>query len=213
MTGDKKTHLIKYTIYFVCTALLLTISFSTPDYVINVMAKEGVKIENNFGAHTLKLVDARSLRTYDETFIQSGAYAAVFHLIIPTRTEQKLGYSEKISKGILLWVQDRVNLLFILLFLLVHRFHLILMLAPSASFILFASMMTGVYIRKIKQGNFAFASPTVHRYAIGILTVFLTVLPFVLLLPVAISPSFYSIAFICISIMIQAIISNVAKRI
>ena len=213
MAADHKTNLIKYTIIAVCVVLVAIIGFSTPKFAFNVMAREGVKIENAFGTHTLNLLDSRTMKLYDGLLIESGAYTAVWHLVVPTKSEQKQSFSDKIMRGVLFWAQDRINLAFILLFLLLHRIELILLLIPSASFILVASVLTGFFVRKIKQGNFAFASPTVHRYAIGTLTIFLTTLPFLLLVPIALSPHIYTFTFIVVSILIQAIIANVAKRI
>lgn len=213
MAGNKKTHIIRYTIIAVIVITTLIVSFASPKFAFDVIAKEGVKIENAFGTKTLNIIDNRTMQMYESVFIDTGAYAAVWHLIVPTRNEQKKSFSDKIMRGILFWFQDRVNLCFILFFLLIHRLQLILMLTPSASFILLASVMTGFLIRKIKQGNFAFASPTVHRYAIGALVIFLSTLPFLLLVPIALSPHIFTFTFIVVSVLIQAMIANIAKRI
>ena len=212
MNTDKKS-LIRYTIIIVCTILVGLILLAKTDFVVNVIAKEGVKIEQTFGKQTLDLIDRRTLKAYNAVFIDSDIYATIYHIVLPTRYEEAKSFQERLSKGILLWAQDRVKLIFMLLFLLMQRLQFLIMLAPSASFILIASVLSGMYIRKIKQGNFAFASPTAHRYAIGTLTIFLSTAPFTLMLPIAITPYFYPMVFIVVSIMIQAIIANIAKRI
>lgn len=211
--NNRKTHIIRYTIIAVIVVTSLIVSFASPKFAFDVIAKEGIKIENAFGTHTLNIIDNRTMKLYESVFVDTGAYAAVWHLIVPTKNEQNKSFSDKIMRGILFWFQDRINLCFILLFLLIHRLQLILMLTPSASFILIASVMTGCLIRKIKQGNFAFASPTVHRYAIGALVIFLSTLPFLLLIPIPMSPHIYTFTFIVVSILIQAMIANIAKRI
>lgn len=208
-----KSGIIKYTIFVVSMSLGILIFLGTPSYVFNVIAKEGIKIENAFGAKTLNFIDKKTREQYEAAFIDSGIYATAWHWVIPTKQEQKPTVADKVLTGILLWGQDRINLIFILLFLLIHRLELILMLIPSASFILGASALTGVYIRKIKQGNFAFASPTVHRYSIGVLTIFFSTLPFILLIPVVISPFIFAFSFIVISFLIQITIANIAKRV
>ena len=69
-------------------------------------------------------------------------------------------------------------------------------------------------LRHIKQGNFAFASPTVHRLSLRIILVMLTLLPIflMLMLPLPLSPYIYPIMYSITAFMIQAIIANVAKR-
>lgn len=156
MNTDKKS-LIRYTIVIVCTILIGLVLLAKTDFVVNVIAKEGVKIEQAFGKKTLDLIDRRTLKAYNAVFIDSDIYATIYHIVLPTRYEEAKSVQERISKGILLWAQDRVKLIFILLFLLMQRLQFLIMLAPSASFILIASVLSGMYIRKIKQGNFAFA--------------------------------------------------------
>ena len=65
MAADHKTNLIKYTIIAVCVVLVAIIGFSTPKFAFNVIAREGVKIENAFGTHTLNLLDSRTMKLYD----------------------------------------------------------------------------------------------------------------------------------------------------
>ena len=56
MNTDKKS-LIRYTIIIVCTILVGLILLAKTDFVVNVIAKEGVKIEQTFGKQTLDLND------------------------------------------------------------------------------------------------------------------------------------------------------------
>lgn len=213
MAKEGRRGIIKYTVIVVSVILACLIIFGKPFGIINTIAEEGIKIEDTFGKKTLNMLDRNTLKFYDEYVIQSGLYATIWHTIIPTKKEQQLDVKDKIVKGVQLWAQDRINIIFILMFLLIQRAQLILLLSPSATFILIASVLTGFFIRKIKQGNFAFASPTAHRYAIGSLTIFLSTLPFTLMIPITIHPLVFPIAFIVISILIQLIIANLSKRI
>ena len=82
------------------------------------------------------------------------------------------------------------------------------------SFVLLAgACYTGLTLRRIKQGNFAYASPTVHRMALRIILFMITLLPLFLMLPMPVSPYVYPALYAFTAFLIQAILANIAKRI
>ncbi len=208
-----KLSIIKWCLLVVGMEMLAVIALSRPDFAISVIAKESVRIEEVMGAKALDTIDEQSAAIYMSAIIDSGLYATVWHTFIPTEREAERSAMIKFFNKMSFWLQDRINVFFILLFLLTERLCLMWMWTPSALVILGASMLTGFYLRKIKQGNFAFASPTVHRYSIGALTVTLVAGPFLLLTPLPVSPYLFPVVFTIAALMVQAIISNIAKRI
>ena len=204
---------IKYGLIIAMIQLMLLCVLVRPSYVIKVMAAEGIKIEDTLGANTLQTVDRYSSDMFNRMFIKSGVYATAWHMLVPTRGEHAQSNQIRLFNGIELWVQDRINLMFTLIFLLCHRLTLMSLWLTSATEILIMSAVTGVLLRRIKQSNFAFASPTAHRVSIRILLVVIILAPFILSVPIAINPYIYPIAFLIMAFMIQAIIANVAKRI
>ena len=194
--------------------LLGLIIFLSPQNVASTMAKEGIKIENALGTETLRELDKRTSISFNSLFLESGIYAGIWHTFIPTEDErQNSGRLKNVGSGLFRWVEDKLNVCMFLLFQLLHRVHLMVMWLPSVFLVLAASVYSGYNLRKIKQGNFAFASPTAHRAAIRGIIVMLTLLPLYFFLPMAVSPYVYPVLYILWSFMIMGIISNIAKRI
>ncbi len=206
--------IVRWTAIGMIAALLLTVLLARPSQIIGVLAEEGVAVEEALGRPALDKVDRMASSAYYRSLIRTGIYASAYHLLIPTKAQQandplNLGK----TRGLLVWARDRVNVLFILLFLLYERFSLLLLWLPSTAFIAGAAAVTGWYMRKVKQGNFAFASPTLHRYGIGILTVAAMLAPLMMMLPWPVPPLAFPVALLVAAFMIMLIIANVAKRI
>lgn len=194
--------------------LLGLILFLSPQNVASIMAKEGIKIENALGTETLRELDKRTSISFNSLFLESGIYAGIWHTFIPTEDErQNSGSLKNVGSGLFRWVEDKLNVCMFLLFQLLHRVHLMAMWLPSVFLVLAASVYSGYNLRKIKQGNFAFASPTAHRSAIRGIIIMVTLLPLYFFLPMAVSPYVYPVMYILWSFMIMGIISNIAKRI
>lgn len=206
--------IVRWTAIGMIAALILTIVLARPQQIIGVLAEEGAQVEEALGKAALDKTDRMASSAYYRMLIRSGIYASCYHLLIPTRAQQAndpVNWGR--ANGILIWARDRVNVLFILLFLLFERAALLLMWLPSTGFIAGAAALTGWYMRKIKQGNFAFASPTLHRYGIGILAITAMLSPLMMMLPWPMPPLAFPIALLVAAFMIMLIIANVAKRI
>lgn len=204
---------IKYSVMTMIVIVLAVISFASPKYVIHVIATEGVAVEDALGRNTLNRVDHDASSAYNTVFIQSKLYASAYHTFIPTANEFKKTDGIRAFNGILRWMGDRIDMLFVVLFLMFERLSLMMLWLPSTAVILIASAVTGFYLRTIKQGNFAFASPTAHRLSIRILIIAASLTPFFLCLPIPVSPYVYPVCFLIAAFMVQGIIANIAKRI
>lgn len=194
--------------------ILAIVAFAKPSLVIRVIASEGVAVEDALGTDTLMRVDHDASEAYNTVFIKSRLYATAYHTFMPTADEfrKTSGLAPQLD-GILRWLGDRIDMLFTVLFLMFERLSLMALWLPSAAVIMAASGVTGYYLRTIKQGNFAFASPTAHRVSARILVISCSIAPFLLCMPFPVSPYVYPAFFLVAAFMIQAIIANVAKRI
>ena len=205
---------IKVCIFIFIAEIILLIVFSTPEYISRVMAVEGVKIENALGGTTLARVDAQSSVIFNTVYIDSKVYPSIWHMFIPTEDEKMHEEGlEDLASGLFNYVEDRITVLSYLLFQLIHRLTLLFYWLPSCIIITALSFYSGLMLRKIKKGNFAFASPSMHRMSIKLILIFLTLLPLFLMCPIPLSPYMYPIMYICISFMIMAIVANIAKRV
>ncbi len=207
---DQFVHLV---ILGMIAALLLTVVLARPEHIIGVLAEEGTSVEDVLGPAAVRHADRMASGAYNAAFIKSGVYASVARLVVPTKAEVHANRMFKGLEGIIIWARDRINVLFILLFLLFERIALIVLWLPSTGLIAAAATITGFYLRKIKQGNFAFSSPTLHRYGIGMLTFTMMLTPFLMMLPVPMPPLVFPVSLIVASFMIMIIIANIAKRI
>lgn len=204
---------LKYcTLVFILEVLLLAV-FSSPNYILKVMAIEGVSIEDALGPETLRRIDADASEAFSSLFVDSGVYAGVWYTFVPTPDERTASEGiETMASGLFSWVDDRLTTCMILLFQVVERLELMKLWLPFSFFVVLGACYTGMTLRHIKQGNFAFASPSVHRLSLRIILVMLTLLPIFLMLPLPLSPYIYPIMYSITAFMIQAIIANVAKR-
>ncbi|MBE6423084.1 DUF4400 domain-containing protein [Succinivibrio dextrinosolvens] len=194
--------------------LLLLVTFMTPEAVTRVMAMEGVKIENTLGTETLRELDKRTSESFNSLVIESGAYADMWHTLIPTEDEKaKSGRLKDTGKGLFRWIEDRLNVCMFLFFQFLERFHLMGLWFPSSVLIFMASVYSGLILRKIKQGSFAFSSPTAHRSGIRTILIMVTLLPLYFMFPSPITPYLYPVLNIIWAFMLMTIIANIAKRI
>ena len=199
-------------IIFILEIVLLTV-FSSPSYILKVMAIEGVNIEDALGSETIRLIDAKASAMFTTLFVDSGAYAGIWHMFIPTPDEQTASVGlETMASGLFDWVDDRLTATMVLIFQLLERLQLMGMWLPFSFIVLIGATFTGLTLRKIKQGNFAFASPTMHRMSLKIIMIMITLLPLFLMLPFPLSPYIYPVMYTLVAFMVMAILANIAKR-
>lgn len=204
----------RYCTIFFFLEILFLIAFSSPRYISKVIAYEGIKIEDSLGTNTLRELDKRTSQWFNTSLIESGAYAEIWHMLIPNEYERKKSSSlNNLGNGLFRWVDDRLTVCMFLIFQFFERLHLMLMWLPSSALVFAAAGYTGLELRRIKQGDFAYASPVRHRTAAKVITGAIAVLPLYFLMPFAISPYIYPIVNCTAAFLIMVIISNIAKRI
>ena len=142
------------------------------------------------------------------------AFAGIWHTFIPTEDESRAVNDglENMARPLFRWVDDRLTAVMTLIFQLLERLYLMGMWLPFSFIIIAGASYSGWTLRHIKQGNFAFASPSIHRIAVRAILLMLVFLPLFLMLPFALSPYIYPFMFTVIAFMIMAILANVAKR-
>lgn len=192
----------------------LLVFLMTPERVTRVMAMEGVKIENSLGTSTMRELDKRASESFNSMFIESGLYADLWHTLIPTEDEKKnSGALKNTGGGLFRWIDDRLTVCMFLFFQILERFHLMALWFPSCTLIFIASIYSGLALRRIKQGSFAFSSPTAHRTGMRAILIMLACLPLYFMFPTPITPYLYPLLNLLWAYMLMLIISNIAKRI
>ena len=194
--------------------LLFLVLFMTPERVTRVMAVEGIKIQSSLGVKTLRELDKRTSESFNAIMIDSGLYADMWHTLIPTEDEKKAsGSLRNTGSGLFRWIEDRLNVCMFLFFQFLERLHLMGLWFPSSCLVFLASIFSGLLLRRIKQGSFAFSSPTAHRSGIRVILVMVTLLPLYFMFPTPITPFLYPCLNILWALMLMTIIANIAKRI
>lgn len=199
-------------IVFALEIILLTL-FSSPSYILNVMAREGVAAEDVLGTEALRQVDARASGIFADLLIDSGVYAGIWHTFVPTADERRSSEGlENLAAPLFHWVDDRLTAVMTLAFQLTERLCMMGLWMPFSLIIFAGALFSGLTLRRIKQGTFAFASPSVHRISIRIILVSLIFMPLFLMLPLPLSPYLYPVLFTVCAFMIMGIAANIAKR-
>ena len=200
------------TIIFMLEVLLL-MAFMTTDGVSRIMAMEGISIENSLGTDALKEIDKRASESFYELVVESGLYADLHKVMVPENKKPATSDIEKKGKGAVNWIEGRLNAWMYLLFQFLERVHLLVLWLPSSSLVFFACLYSGIALRMIKQGNFAFSSPAAHRSGIRSIIFIVAMLPLYFLFPAPITPYLYPCLNIVWGFFLITIISNIAKRI
>ena len=202
--------------WFVCSMILVLFSlgllFASTDFIRGNMIKESKMVYRTLGEEATREIQERADRWYIAT-IEKPQVEEALMMIIPTREERERSRGlEDLGSPLWPWVADRISCLMDMIYWLYRRVALLLVWLPACLPALVLSVVHGLLERKIKQTNFGYASPIVHRYSWRICGWAIGFFLLSFLLPIAISPEFIPFMIATVMVMMGMSLGNMVKR-
>ncbi|MGH0003625.1 DUF4400 domain-containing protein [Pseudovibrio ascidiaceicola] len=171
-------------------------------------------IESGLGEETANWVQDRASSWYVTAFIDTGIQEEAYRLLIPTAEQKRRSVGlENMGDWWFPLVEDRLNGLFATIYHLLIRVSLFVVWSPYMALIFAPALFDGWMMRSVKQTNFQYASPVVHRYGVRGVAFVVFAMVFAFTLPIALDPRIIPVALILVAICLGLIVSNMQKRI
>lgn len=184
------------------------------DYTKKAIEKEAVYIENSLGKQTRIWVFQKAGGWYQTSIINSGFKREVYRMLIPT--EEAKANSKGLETFGDWWfdlAEDRAGSLMLLIQQFYMRLALMVIWSPYMLLLLVPALYDGIQTWKIKQTNFDYASPVIHRYSSRLIGYSFAGMLLVFFLPFAIPPSVTPVILMAICVSFGLMVGNYQKRI
>ena len=194
-------------------AVLGIIFFTGSEFAQEQTIREGRMIVNELGEDTADYIRARADGWYDGIVVENRMEEEVLHFFIPTKEEKRNSRGmETMGSGLFVWVEERINVFFDLIFWVFKRLALLLVWLPLLLPLLVVAVGDGLCQRNIKKQNFALASSFWQRFGTVGTAVFSAGLLLLFCIPYAIPPVVAPVLLAIISVLIGMTVGNVQKR-
>lgn len=205
-------------VWLLCLALMLEIiiiSVLVPgDWTGRVINKEKQMIQNQLGAEISHWIGQTSHHWYRSWIVDTQMEQSMRDFFIPTE-EQRLRSKGMESMGgfWFVWVEDRIQAFFDVLYQVLTRFALLMVWLPFVLILLLPALWDGLMTWNIKKTTFDFSSPIIHRYSMLALSTGGILLVMGLFAPLAIPPGVLPSMIIGLALMAGLALSHLQKKI
>jgi hypothetical protein len=195
--------------------ILFVTALVSDEWLRSVQRSEDAMIVSYLGATKDREIRRDAQDWFDTLFVRTGIQDSVWHYFIPTEAERQgsMGFEEVGRDNLFPFIAERLHVLWDSLYQMLRRFLLIIAWWPFLLAAVLPFAVDGMVQRKIKQSNFAYSSPLVHRYsAYAILgTIYLLLVG--LTLPIPIPPQTVPIAWSAIALAMKVYLAHTQKRV
>lgn len=171
-------------------------------------------IEDSLGIQSKDWVTEKANDWYQSTIIDSGVYTAAYQILIPSENERVRSRGmENMGTAWFQLVSNRIEATFRVVYQFYMRLALLVTWAPYMLILLVPAIFDGMMTRSIKQTNFDYASPIVHRYSVrgSIFLLFGLIMTF--FAPLALNPIIIPVVLMITSVLCGTAWANLQKRI
>lgn len=194
--------------------IVVVLSLIPGDLPRKAVIKELEMVHHSLGAETQVWVSDHAERWYQEYMLDSGVYESVYYHLIPTEAEKaKSRGMENMGEFWFNWLEGRLKVIALMIYHFMVRFAILMIWSPYMLLLLIPALYGGVMDRKIKQSNFDYSSPIIHRYAVRFTGWIILLSILLMLAPIAIPPLYMAFTMMLLSILIGMAIGNTQKRI
>ena len=186
--------------------------FVPPDAVINSSKNELVKIQSWMGEEAYVHLNNQTYITYNNLFVKTGIQDESFKIFIPTKEQKdKSGQMKNMNSNAFLWLQDKIKMFWNMIYFGILRFHHFVFWFPIILPFMIASIIDGVYTRKIKLISFTLTSAARYGSSMHVI-IFLSIFPvFLFIYPWTINPVVIPFWYITFSFFLRLLASNLQK--
>lgn len=202
-------------ILLILAAELLIIVMFIPNNWHNEIGKAQWQSDYLFyGEEAMVVANRLASQYYTELILESQLKFELIHFLIPTELE-KLNSRGMSNLGNVWfeWLQSRLEAGFSAVENLFHRIVLLTYWWALLGLILVSVLLDGYLKLKIRQSDFSYSSPTVHRYAFKTACCLFFISLLCLILPIVIAPWFIPLLNIVACMLIGSVIANRQKQI
>ncbi len=156
-------------VWLLCLALMLeiiAIGVLVPgDWTGRVISKEKQMIQNQLGAQTSYWIGKTSHRWYQSWIVDTQMEQSVRDFLIPTEKQRLRSKGMENMGGFwFVWVEDRIQAFFDVLYQVFTRFALMMVWLPFALILMLPALWDGLMTWKIKKTFEPYHSPLQHDY-------------------------------------------------
>jgi len=184
------------------------------NFIGAVIEREAAQVRATMGTDTFVWMHDTAQEWVQSSIMDSGVYQTVYDYLIPTEEQKARGAGmQGFGEGWFAWVHTRLEALVQVIFQFYTRCALLLLWLPYTLILLFPAVFDGFVTRKIKQTNFDYASPFVHRYGLKGLGVLLLGLFIVFFAPVPVPPLLIPVVMMTCCVLAGIVIGNLQKKV
>lgn len=201
-------------VWVIALEIVVVLLLVPGEFTQQAIDKESNYIERSLGSDSRKWITTTADEWYDRWMIQSGAYEAIHHHMIPTEKERERSRGlQQAGKGWFGWIEGRIEALGKVVYQMCMRLALVMLWAPYMLLLLIPAVYDGTMSRMISRTNFNYTSPVLHRYSVrGLMFVFGTMIT-LMLLPIAVDPVIIPVALMFACVLTGVAVGNLQKRI
>lgn len=204
---------LTFWLFFGFAILMLYLLTVKQDWITDSLAKERAATYALLGQRTAHLVEVRATNMFTATFTNSGALSVTERVVgagMPAAvSDDAIGSA---ADTVALWIQERVQTAWLIVFQVVVRLSLAIVWWPLALICLVPFVSDAVARRAVMASNFDHNSPHLFSIAMRYMLLALVALPIMLLVPYAMPPHLMPIVIFTIALAIWLVVVNFTKR-
>jgi hypothetical protein len=185
------------------------------DWMRSIQDTEDKMVVEFLGKEKDEEVRKQAQDWFDKIFVKTGAQQSVYHYFIPTEEERaaSIGFQDVGRDNLFPYITSRLQTLWDSIYQAIRRFFFVLCWWPFMISAFIPFIIDGLVKRKVKQSNFDYSSPLVHRYSflfsVGVLYVLMLGLTF----PFPVPPQIMPLTWIGMALALNGYLANTQKRI
>jgi hypothetical protein len=195
--------------------ILFVTALVSDEWLRSVQHSEDAMIVSYLGAAKDREIRRDAQDWFDKLFARTGIQDSVWHYFIPTEAERQgsMGFEDVGRDNLFPFMAGRLQVLWDSVYQMLRRFLLIIAWWPYLLAAVLPFAVDGMVQRKIKQSNFAYSSPLVHRYSLYAILGLIYILLLSLTLPFPIPPQAIPIAWTVIALGMNVYLTHTQKRV
>lgn len=196
------------------TELIVLALLVPTNWIEKARTLESQRIEQRLGADTRQWAMQKAQVWFRASFIDSGFYQSLHHLLIPTEQERQRSKGlEDFGQGLFSWLSVRVDALMHILYQFYVRLAILGLWWPYLLLVGMPAIWEGFMMRRIKRTNFGYVSPVIHHYSIrGVMLISVGLL-MALVAPITLEPMLIPAVMMADCILAGLALGNIQKRI
>jgi len=210
----KRQHSWVFLAWIALIQLVVIMVLVPGNFIDGAIEREAVLVQAMMGLDTYHWMHSTAQAWVQSSLMDSGVYQTVYDHLIPTAEQKARGVGmQGFGEGWFAWVHTRLDALVRVILLFYARCALLMLWLPYALILLVPALFDGFVTRKIKQTNFDYASPIVHRYGIRGLSVLVLGLFVVFFAPVPVPPLLIPVVMMACCVLVGVVIGNLQKKV